>query len=167
MCMKYLNATVNCYESVLVLNDKIASLSVPFDVISATQNTDSSISIKDFFVVTHINMLGTNKEECKQESTLEKRVPLSVKVRLTKCDKNEDNQMYIDLDNFIIDLNDEANKSKIHKACFNYFNYKRATHIESIPLPYGKGRYVIKVLVKELPQEKETIQAMTYLYVSD
>lgn len=167
MCMKYLNATVSCYGSVSIHNNRILSLIEPFDVISATKDPNGTISIKNFYVVTHINMLGTNKEDCKQNSTLEKRETLSVRIRLTKCDKDENNQRYFDLDTFTVDLKEEENKRNIHKACFDYFNYKRITPVESLALPYGSGKYVIKVTVKEPSQEKETIQTMTYLYVSD
>lgn len=167
MCMKYLNATLSCYKSVVMVDNSVTSLNWPFDKISANINEDGNFFIEDFFVVTQINLLGTQKEDKKQYSTLEKRENLEVKIRLTKCDKDENNQRYIDLDCFVIDFNNEENKKNIHTACFDYFNYKRITTVHSIELPLGTGTYVIKVIVKEASQKKETVQSMNYLYVSD
>lgn len=165
MCMKYVNAAVSCYQAVTMLDNSIVSISCPFDKITVDSNEDF-ISIGNFFVITHINLLGTNDEENKQYSVLETGENLAVIVRLTKCDIDENNQRYIDLDNFTIDLQDNENRKNIHKACFSYFNYKRVTKIEPIKLPLGTGTYVIKVLVKKASQEENyTIQSMSHLSV--
>lgn len=166
MCMKYLNSTVGCYKSVTMVDDNIVSLNVPFDRMVASKANEDQVSIGEFYVVTKFNMLGTNKEENKHLSTLEKREKLHVKVRLTKCDKDENNQRYIDLDDFVIDLDEEENKRNIHKACFPYFNYRRITRVETLNLPLGCGPYVIKILVKESADDKYTVQAMNYLLVT-
>lgn len=165
--MKYTNVAISCYQSVAMLDSSIVSLSCPFDKITVDPKEDV-VSIGNFFVVTHINLLGTNDEENKHYSILEKGENLDVIVRLTKCDIDENNQRYIDLDCFTVDLQDEENKKNIHKACFSYFNYKRITKIEPIKLPLGIGTYVIKVLVKESSQEdtKYTIQSMSHLSVT-
>lgn len=166
MCMKFINVAVSCYQSVAQVDNSIISLNAPFDrIIPDSEN--SLVSIGNFFVVTHINLLGTNDEKNKIYSVLEKGENLDVIVRLTKCDIDENNQRYRDLDCFTIDLQDEENKKNIHRACFPYFNYKRITKIEPFKLPLGTGLYVIKVLVKESSQGEDdyTIQSMSHLLV--
>lgn len=167
MCMKYTNIAVSCYQSVAMLDNSIVSLNCPFDKITIEPN-DDVVSIGNFFVVTHINLLGTNDEKNKSHSVLEKGENLDVIVRLTKCDIDENNQRYIDLDCFTVDLQSEENRKNIHRACFSYFNYKRITKIEPIKLPLGTGTYVIKVLVKESSQEDTnyTIQSMSHLSIT-
>ena len=165
MCMKYLNATVECYQSVLKSDNSIVSLSGPFDKIVVNENKEGVFSVGGFAVVTHVNMLGTNKPENKKNSSLEKQEKLEVVVRLTRCDRDVSKQIGIDLDKFVIDPYSEDNKKNIHQACFPYFNYKRITEVKNIALPLGKGTYVIKVLVKESAQNQQTIQSMTYLSI--
>ena len=165
MCMKYLNVTVECYQSVLKSENGIVSLNVPLDKIVVKENQEGIFSIGGFAVVTHVNMLGTNRSENKEKSTLEKKEKLEVVVRLTRCDKDERKQIGIDLDKFVIDPYSQENQKNIHRACFPYFNYKRVTEVDNIVLPLGKGIYVIKVLVKESVQNQPTIQSMTYLSI--
>ncbi len=165
MCMKYLNATVECYQSVLKSDNSIVSLNGPLDKIVVNENSEGVFSVGGFAVVTHVNMLGTDKPENKEKSTLEKQEKLEVIVRLTRCDKDDSKQIGIDLDEFVIDPYAEENKRNIHQACFLYFNYKRVTEVDNIVVPFGKGTYVIKVLVKESGQNQLTIQSMTYLSI--
>lgn len=168
--MKYVNATVGCYKNVEIINDSIASISVPFDRVVSFKSNDK-IYIGNFFVVTDINILGTRKDSPNRDSILDKGNNLSVTIRLTKCDSDENNRRYKDLDVFVIDLEEEKRKNNIHKACFKFLNYKRFTEIEPFALPLGSGAYVIKVIVSEINKEgekgKETIQSMNYLRVLD
>ena len=166
MCMKYVNVTVDCYQSVIKLdNNSILSLNGPCDAVKFKKIGDRSY-IGGFFVVTHVNLLGTNKEENKDKSLLERKGKLEVTVRLTRCDKVEDRQIGFDLDKFVVDPYSDENKNNIHKACFPYFNYKRVTQVNNVELPLGEGTYVIKVLVRDLSEERQTIQAMTYLRIA-
>ena len=96
---------------------------------------------------------------------MDKREKLEVKLRLTKCTKDETERLSIDLDDFTIDT--KNSNDIITDACVPYLNYKRITHIGSITLDINnpKGSYVIKVLVKTSSDAKYTVQSIQHLQI--
>ena len=160
MCMKYVNATVGCYKSVIEVNKKLVSYNFPFDTIDVE---DKKPAICDFQIVTQISIRGTLNEREKQSNPIEKKKKLEFVLRITKCDADESKRQGSDLDRFVIDLE----KEKIQMACFGFYNYNRITYVNHLKLPYGTGKYVIKVLVKEVGQSDDdfSIQSMYALTI--
>ena len=163
MCMKYINATTYCYESVVSLDEKPVSFNHPFNGVVATKHADGSFSIGGFKIVTQMSLLGTNTEENKSTNIIEQKGRLDAIIRLTKCDPNEKNQLGSDLDSFSIDVQKMA--SQIDVACYQFMNYTRITEVSGIDLVAGIGNYVIKVLVKNADDSEYTIQTMSRLKV--
>lgn len=166
MCMKYVNTIANCYESIeLNANNQIVKYINPFDCIYAKAD-GNRLYIGPFVIGTTINILGTSDEEKKKENPLEQNIKLDFKIRLTKCDPNETNRACLDLETIEIDL---SNNDAKHMACFSYATYNMANQISRLYLDdtAGKGKYVIKVLVKrhDEPDDKYSIQSMTKLEV--
>lgn len=155
MCMKYVNATVSCYDSIEKVNNKVLSLNLPFSTIDVE---DKDPSICSFIVTTAISIRGTNNESERANNPIESNTNLDFVIRLTKCDSDINKRRYIDLDRFTIDLQDV----KVSQACFRFVNYSRVTEVERLKLPEGLGKYVIKVLVKksEDSDDKFSIQSM-------
>lgn len=163
MCMKYVNATTYCYESVIKENDNPVSFNKPFNGVVAIKHSDGSFSIGGFKIVTQISLLGTNTQSNKEFNIIEKKGALDVVIRLTKCDQNEENQLGRDLDAFTIDL--QKMSSQLDQACYQFLNYTRITEVSGINLVLGIGNYVLKVLVKDSEDENYTIQTMSRLKV--
>lgn len=165
MCMKYVNATVECYTDVPVDNQLPLSFNRPFNGIYASLRQDGTKEIGGFNIVTRISLLGTAEEEHKKINLLEMRGTLDVIVRLTKCSKNEAEQLCVDLDSFSIDT--KSLENKIDRACYDFMNFTRITDVRDFTLDAGTGSYVIKILVKASTEKKYTIQSMTKLTVFD
>lgn len=161
MCIKNINANISCYKSISTLNDFIVSLNAPFSSLKMNEN---NYSIDDFVVLTQFNFLGTNNIESQKSNVLFNRDKIDIIIRLTKCDTNESKRLGIDLDKFIIDLNQAYKDKQVSTACFDFYNYTRITRIDSINIP-SPGLYVIKVLIKTEKEEKYTIQAMNKLFI--
>lgn len=171
MFMKYLNATLCCYKSVSMTNDKLISLSYPFDS-TRTIMRNGTLSADDFYVFTHVNLMGTDDSNEKQDSIIECDGKVRVTIRLTKCDAEASKQLYVDLDSFDVDVNEAKITKRIHKACYKYLNCQRLTVIKSMELPAGCGMYVLKVLVEDLNNPNQNagipiVQSMSYLYFEE
>ena len=162
MCTKYINTNSVLFKSVAKNNNDVIGFYEPFDCITAEQN-NGILSIKDFNVITYINMLESNKKNA--GNILDKRETLQVCIRFTKCTKNDAERLSVDLDNFHIVTKDSPDI--ITDACVPYLNYKRITHVENIDLDIEnpRGSYVIKVLVKTPEDEKYTVQSIQHLKV--
>lgn len=162
--MKYVNATATCFKSVVIENNNIISFNAPFNSIKSTNNTDV-LSIDNFAIVTQIDFLGTNNLSHISENPLEQKKTIDFIIRLTKCDKKEENRIGFDLDTFSINLADMYKKEQIDLACFGFLNYTRITNVDQLDLPGGTGKYVIKILVKTSNDNEYTIQSMTKLTI--
>lgn len=164
--MKYINAVASCYKSISNDKDSILSFNAPFEVMKAVTDEDG-LSTDDFTIVTQLNFLGTSKEKHIEENPLEQGKTLDFIIRLTKCDKSEENRLGFDVDKFSIDLNEMKKKKLAEMACFGFLNYTRMTKIDKLSLPAGQGKYVIKILVKyaEDNDSKYQIQAMSGLTI--
>lgn len=162
MCIQYLNANLMLFRSVTKNNHEITGFLEPFDCID-TDCQNGSIAIKDFNIVTYINLLESNQK--KAENILDLRKTLQVCIRLTKCTKNDDERLSVDLDNF--DIVTKDSNDIVYDACVPYLNFKRITHVDSIHLdiPNPKGSYVIKILVKTPDEAKYTVQSIHHLKI--
>lgn len=162
MCTQYLNANVALFKSVTKNNNGIAGFLEPFDCIIADSG-NNIVAIKDFNIVTYINLLESSEK--KANNILDLRETLQVCIRLTKCTKNIDERLSIDLDCFNIVTKDS--KDIIYDACVPYLNFKRITYVDNIDLDIAnpRGSYVIKVLVKIPSEEKYTVQSIYHLKI--
>ena len=162
MCTKYLNANIALFKTVSKNNNKVIAFGEPFDCLIADCE-GNEISITDFNVITYLNLLESSGKNA--GNVLDRRGNLEVCIRLTKCTKESEERLSVDLDRF--EIITEGSQDIHYDACVPYLNYKRITHIDSINLDVvnPKGSYVIKVLVKEPTDEKYTVQAITHLTI--
>lgn len=168
MCMKYVNATVECYRVVAQNSEGQVSIFYdPFDTITAVRNGDGSFSIGGFALKTAICVLGTDNEKHTDENPICKKDKLFFKIRLTKCSTDEEKRLGIDLDEFEVNLGELQEEGLASIACYPFVNYGRITTIGRINLPAnGFGKYVIKVLVRdERNHTTDSIQSMMLLTV--
>ena len=170
MCMKYVNATVECFSSV-GLNQQGQPISFlhPLNTITAVREPDGSLSIGNFVIRTCINVLGTNNEAKKAENPISLGSNLSFILRLTKCAENAEDRLGLDLETYEINLAELKDKKKLNRACYDFLNYSRTANIEKITLPSNAvGGYVLKVLVHDnFKHNNYTIQAMNTLFVKE
>lgn len=164
MCMKYLNATVNCFENVIYRTNSSLPYAYerPFDGVIAVKE-NGEYYLNSFGIVTSLCLLGTNKEDCKKDNLLSQRGKLDVIIRLTKCDKDPEKRIGLDIDEFQIDCKEK--EEDICVACYDFLNYTRITKTNRIKLDAGKGKYVIKVLVKDHKDSIYTVQSMFMLII--
>ncbi len=164
MCMKYVNANVTCFKSVVMDGDKIVSFNAPFEIIKST-NANDTLFIEDFSLVTQIDFLGTSDVNHMKDSSLEQKKTIDFIVRLTKCTRDEKDRIGFDLDSFSINLSDMYENNKVNTACFDFLNYTQITNVKRLNLPGGNGKYVIKVLIKDCDESEYSIQSMTQLTI--
>lgn len=163
MCMRYVNATARCYDSVLTRdNNTIVSFSGPFDRIVGKYH-DGRMCVPNFSILTEIAIMGTSKDENKPINPVESGKTLHFTLRLTKCDKVPEKQMGLDLDKFDIDLNSLKESNRLSLACYHFYNELRVTRVKGIVFPeFDTGKYVLKVLVNDTGNsDDDIIQSMT------
>lgn len=162
MCMKYVNANAVLFKSVAKSNNDIVGLLEPFDCIAA-DDSNGIIAIKEFNIISYISLLGSSNKQA--QNILDTQDTLQVCIRLTKCTKNIDERLSVDLDKF--DIVTKDSNDIVYDACVPYLNFKRITHIDNIELDIAnpKGNYVIKILAKTPRQDKYTVQALCHLKV--
>lgn len=162
MCTQYLNANVALFKAVTKNNNEVTGFFEPFDCIVA-DCSNKVIRINEFNIITYINLLESSNKNA--GNILDNRETLQVKLRLTKCTKNDNERLSLDLDDFEIKTKDSGDI--VYDACVPYLNYKRITHVENIDLDIEnpKGSYVIKVLVKTPAEQKYTVQSIYHLKI--
>lgn len=162
MCTQYLNANIALFKAVTKSNNDVIGFLEPFDCITA-DCSNNIVAIKDFNIITYINLLESS--ENKAGNILDRRETLDVCLRLTKCTKDIDERLSVDLDNF--QIRTKNSNDIIYDACVPYLNFKRITHVDNIDLDIAnpRGSYVIKVLVKIPSDEKYTVQSIYLLKI--
>ena len=163
MCMRYVNATARCYDSVLTRdNNTIVSFSGPFDRIEG-QFQDGMVYVPNFAILTEIAIMGTAKDENKTINPVESGKTLHFTLRLTKCDKAPEKQMGLDLEKFDIDLKHLKESGRLSLACYHFYNELRVTRVNGIVFPeFDTGKYVLKILVNDTGNsDDDIIQSMT------
>lgn len=163
MCMRYVNATARCYDSVLTRdNNTIVSFSGPFDRIEGTYQ-NGKVCVPKFSILTEIAIIGTAKDENKAINPVESGKTLHFTLRLTKCDKDLERQMGLDLEKFDIDLKSLKENGRLSVACYQFYSELRVTRVNGIVFPeFDTGKYVLKVLVNDTGNpDDDIIQSMT------
>lgn len=164
MCKKNVNAVIRCYKSVSTMDNHIMSYDIPFTSIKH-DDVEDTMTISDFNIVTNIDFLGTNNIEHKKNNPLEKRKKIDFILRLTKCSSDESKRIGYDLDTFSIDMKEMYDSAQVNTACFDFLNCTRTTKVDSLGIPGGTGKYVLKLLIKYEDEKEYTIQAMTSLVI--
>ena len=162
MCMRYVNATARCFDSVLTRNNTILSLSGPFDTIKGVMQGENVV-VPCFSILSEIAIMGTSKEQNKASNPVESGKTLHFTIRLTKCDKDPEKQKGFDLEKFDIDLNALKEKNLLSVACYQFYNELRVTRVNGIAFPeFDTGKYVLKILVNDTNNpDDDVIQSMT------
>jgi len=103
--------------------------------------------------------MGTNKDENKNQNVVNQKGVLHVLLRLAKVSKDVEKQLYSDITEFELNLNDE--NMYISHACVDYVTIRRIFSISQITLDAraGLGEYVFKVLVKTNPEDNWNVQS--------
>lgn len=169
MCMKYINSTVECYVSTSYNSqEQPIAFYFPFNTTTATMEEDGSYSIGGFHIKTGICVLGTDNPSHLHENPITNEATIHFTIRLTKCAKDPNDRLGIDLDEFDIDLSKIKDDEAYSQACYPFINYNRITKIEKITLPPKPfGGYVLKVLVRDnLSHGEDSIQTMFALTVN-
>lgn len=159
MCMKYVNANISLFKEVKEDANDIISFSNPFATINLLNG-----KIEHFSILSNITLMGSYEK--KAGNVLDLLGKLEVCIRLTKCSENKNERISYDLDKFILDTQDPTNVVH-YEACVPYLNYRRITNIGEIEIGADsfKGKYVIKILVKDPRDEKYTVQTLTFLEI--
>ena len=168
MCMRYVNVTARCYDSVLTRdNNTIVSLSGPFDKIEGKYQ-NGKVCVPDFSVLTELAIMGTAKAENKAINPVESGKVLHFTLRLTKCDPDPEKQMGLDLQTFTVDLASLKKNNRLLHACYDFYNELRVTRVKGIIFPeFDNGKYVLKVLVNDTGNpDDDVIQSMTSFTVT-
>ena len=159
MCMKYVNANVQCFDDKKVGFWGDTDFSNIISTVKSTETKEGCV-IGGFNIITFINIRGTQKGN-NPENPVDMRKKLSFRIRLTKLDSQPENQLSYDLGDFELDLGDD----KIRKtACFDYIEQIHVLELKDTVLK-SNGSYVIKVLVKESNANLFDIQITHPLYV--
>ena len=159
MCMKYVNAIIQCFNdkssgvfSVLNFSSIIESVS--------SEKKDDKYEIGGFSVAAFINIRGTRNTEIK-DNPLNNGQTLNFRIRLTKLSEKPEEQLSYDLKDFTIDLSDSDN---LHEACFKYMERIEVVNIDKL-LVDKTGKYVLKLLVKDAASELYDVQMLHPIYV--
>ena len=150
MCKQNVNVVTRLYDYVeygesIVFQDQ-------FDVIHVKWSNNRPY-IGGFFIVTHINLLGTSQKGTM--NFIENQSKVCFKIRITKLNSDEKKQYTWDLDEFTIDL---SKKEYIQSACVKYMNSSKITQVEQLELRDDdwEGKYVIKVLILDTQVDKDS-----------
>ncbi len=163
MCMKYVNANIICYHDVISDGINPVEFKNPFDVVTAV-NENGIPHLKSLKIVTHINILGTEDDNEKETHVLYNEGKLNCEIKLTKCATNVEDRQSIKLDEFTVD----SKKLHIDDACYPFLNHTYFLEIDDIPLQFGVGKYVIKLLVNNPKINTDfTVQTMRMLVIKD
>lgn len=163
MCMKYVNATTRCYKSIVQDGQGgFQSFVAPFDTLCGEFQNDHVV-IRNFFIKTEISILGTSNPEKESENPICRGDNLHFTLRLTKCDRDPQKRLGIDLDKFDINLKELKEKDLLLHACYPFCTTTRITNVKEIEFPeFDTGKYVLKVLVRATDDAKDdTIQSMS------
>lgn len=168
MCMKYVNATTRCYRSIVQDGQGgLQSFVAPFDTLHG-ESQNGHIVIRNFSVQTEVTIMGTSNKDNENDNPISRGDNLHFTLRLTKCDKDLQKRLGIDLDSFDINLRELKEKNLLLHACYPFYTAMRITNVKEIEFPtFDSGKYVLKVLVRSTDDAKDdTIQSMSTLTVS-
>lgn len=143
MCMKYVNANVQCFSSAGPSYFSLLKQPLCCESVKAKEVNGKYI-IGNFDIVTFVNIRGTTAGNNK-DNPLDAKEKLEFKIRLTKLDPDPEKQLSYDLGEFTMDLSD---KSNVRTACFKYVERIESLSVDNVALE-SKGDYVIKILVKK------------------
>lgn len=167
MCMKYVNAAIECFLSVREEKGCPIVFINPFDEILSNKKEDGKFYLPDFKLITNINIIGT-ADQIKQTDHILYRDggKLDFIIRLTKCHRDINRRIYYDLDSFSLDIKSLRKSDQMDMACFDFVNYARKTNVLSFGLKEN-GPYVIKLLIKDEKQgdDEYSVQFMKRLDV--
>ena len=158
MCVKNINAISTLYKTVVLNGNGTYTLSENINHFSVSGN-ETSPHIGNFNIITELCLMGERGE---QDAPFKDGV--KVRIRLTKLNRDPGKQYSWDIDEFDVDSNGEG----IGQACMPFITKKHITSVKSISLRPDdyRGGYVIKVLIKDNPDEdKWKVQSISSLDV--
>ena len=163
MCKRSVNAISRLYDFVSLGDCSIGEslYQNQFDTIKVLKDENGTPYIGNFSIVSDINLLGTSKDSERSTNYIESNTVAKFKIRLTKISEDANRQYSWDLDHFEIEPS-----SLKQKACVDFLNFTKVTHINRILLKADDyiGRYVIKILLQD-DNEKWIVQSISNLFV--
>lgn len=162
MCMKYVNANVQCFNnSSSQLWFGNGGLSSFIKSVNCVKRDNGRYQVEKFGIAIFVNIRGSEND--KQNNPLEQKKVLEFKIRLTKTSTQKDRQLSYDLASFTINLSD---RDLIQTACFDYIDLIKVVNVNELELE-ATGDYVIKVLVREQGEDFYDIQMTHSLIVNE
>lgn len=163
MCMSCLNVNVQCFNSVKSDLKGYTSFLQLTDSVNAQKIGDSYI-IGGLNIVAFMNIRGSriNSNTIDPENPLDTGKKLFFKIRLTKLNPDQTDQLSYDLTDK--DIEWDLSREPIKRACFKYAERTDVLPLEQVRL-HKPGSYVIKILVRTDLEDKYTVQMVHPLNV--
>ena len=154
---KYINAIANIVmEPVSLFPDE----ALIFVHTIRTDEEDPS-KMHEFRCYCEVNVVGTIDGD--EENPIDNKKNLQFKVRVTKLSDIKEEQLCIDLFEFEIDCSDEKLIEKDNYL--KHINYRALIDVPSLKNIPCKGKYSLRVLVKENTDDKYEVQSTTVFNV--
>ncbi len=167
MCVQNVNATISLFREIRRAEIQGAQEFIcPFDIIISNSFNNNKY-IGGFFIVVDITLLSTTNSDKKKTNVIYNKQKIDILIRMTKSSKDKEKQLFLDIDEFIIDTSNENIIKK--NACVDYINYKRIKKIDTNAIQLspdaGTGDYIFKVLVKRPCDDNFQVQSIYNLRV--
>lgn len=146
MCMKNVNINTVTFRSP---NDGFPSIQV-FDRAHSELDSDGLV-IRDFNILLILSAIVSDEAE-NSNNCIVKDNEYEVRVRINHMKTNKG----VDIASFSFD----TNESSINKVCKPILEKKMIVTVPELSLPYGNGRYAIKVFIKNKKDSDWYIQSI-------
>lgn len=151
---KYINATASMVMSNSGLNFIPDSAMIFVHTIKTKKNKPSEL--EPFRVYCSVNIVGT-KDGNNPENPVDMKKIMQFKVRITKIDEDESKRLCFDISDFSVDCSNDALIDKDNNVKYiKTDTLIQANGLKDVP---GKGRYCLRVLVKENTEDKYEVQS--------
>lgn len=143
MCMKYVNANIQCFNSIGNDFSGRMTLRSSTERVRSRKLRSGKYEIDGFSIVVFINIRGSSDKD-KSESPIDRKQRLDFIIRLTKNDDDPEKRISYNLREFDVDF---SKPIKLKHACFDYYERTEIVQVDKLTLD-SAGAYTIKVLVK-------------------
>lgn len=172
MASRYISANIVPYKNVVKAKGRILQLNGPLASINSVFK-DGKIFLPKMDIVTDLTFMDTADEDYYDDNIIRNNKKVDVIIRMTKF-SNKTDSIYVDLDSFVIDIEQVRKDGKLSQANWEFYSYTRITELdEDVLLPFDKdnnimyGPYILKVITKEHDKDEPyRVQGVYELIVS-